>query len=239
MDKSLTPADKFSSALKEHAPRYDVQLSMGNIDRLREYYEHVMAWNPRQHLVAPCSPAEFATRHVLESLLAVSHIPDGALVVDIGSGAGLPIIPCMIVRPDLRATLIESSPKKAVFLREVSRRVGAHDRAAIIADRFENLPAPAAEFVTCRALERFVETFPKLVEWSPPKSTLLLFGGNSLRKKIDDARLIYQIVPIPQSERRFLFVIRRRESRSAENMKSFRGGPPSATGEVPPTSGGR
>ena len=202
-------ANAFSTALKEHAPRYEVQLSVDEIDHLREYYVQVTAWNPRLHLVAPCSPAEFATRHVLESLLALPHLTKAAAVVDVGSGAGLPIIPCMILRPDLHATLIESSKKKAVFLREALRFVGASDRAMIVADRFENVPALEAEFVTCRALERFAKKFPKLVEWSPAASTLLLFGGEGLREQVERAQLLYEAILIPGSEHRFLFVIKR------------------------------
>jgi 16S rRNA (guanine527-N7)-methyltransferase len=213
MDKDSTRADEFSNAIKEYAPRYDVRLSEPEIARLREYYQQVMAWNTRLHLVAPCSPAEFATRHVLESLLALPHLPDSALVVDVGSGAGLPIIPCLIVRPDLRATLIESSQKKAVFLREALRRVNAQKMAQVVAERFEKLPpAPDADVITCRALDRFIEMFAKLVEWSSPTSTLLFFGGESLREQIENYALCYEAVLVPESERRYLFIIK-------ENLK--------------------
>ena len=208
MDKNSTRADEFSDAITEYAPRYDVQLAADEIARLREYYELVMAWNTRLHLVAPCSPAEFATRHVLESLLALAHLSDGARVVDVGSGAGLPIIPCLIVRPDLRVSLFESSLKKAVFLREALRRVGAHGSAHVIAERFEKLTAPQADYVTCRAIDRFTEMFSKLIEWSPRNSTLLFFGGDSLREQIEKAALIYETIRIPESERRFLFIIK-------------------------------
>lgn len=211
MGKDSTRADEFSNAIKEHAPRYDVQLTETEIARLREYYEQVMAWNTRLHLVAPCSPAEFAARHVLESLVALAHLSDGAHVADVGSGAGLPIIPCLIVHPNLRATLIESSPKKAVFLREALRHAGVQQTTKVIAERFEKLPAPEADFVTCRALDRFTEMFPKIIEWSPSSSTLLLFGGESLREQIEKTALIYNDISIPESERRFLFIIKRRE----------------------------
>jgi 16S rRNA (guanine527-N7)-methyltransferase len=200
----------FQSAIKEAAPRYDVQLTAPDMARLGEYYELVMAWNARLHLVAPCSPAEFATRHVLESLLALAHLPLSAHLLDVGSGAGLPIIPCLIVRPTLSATLIESSPRKAIFLREALRRVAADDKARVIAERFEKTPAPAADAVTCRALDRFQEMFPKLLEWSPPASTLLLFGGEGLREQIEKSALAYNAILIPESERRFLFIIKRR-----------------------------
>jgi 16S rRNA (guanine527-N7)-methyltransferase len=211
MDNISSQSVEFADALNEHAPRFGVQLTSHAIAGLREYYELVTAWNARLHLVAPCSPMEFATRHILESLLALPYLPDAARVVDVGSGAGLPLIPCLIARPTLRATLIESSPKKGVFLREALRRAGAHYSAQVIAERFEKTPAPEAEFITCRALDRFIEMFPKLIEWSGPATTLLLFGGESLREQIERAALVYEPVHVPESERRFLFIVKHSE----------------------------
>ncbi|PYT04797.1 MAG: hypothetical protein DMF65_01410, partial [Acidobacteria bacterium] len=117
-ERKLSPPDEFDKALAAHAPVFGVSLSEDERARLREYFELVSSWNRRLHLVAPCAPAEFATRHVLESLLAVRFIARGASLVDVGSGAGLPIVPCLVVRPDIKAVLVESSKRKAVFLRE-------------------------------------------------------------------------------------------------------------------------
>src|SRR5215212_11230859 len=116
-ERKLTPRDEFDKALAEHSAAFDVRLDDGVRARLCDYFEAVTRWNARLHLVAPCAPAEFATRHVLESLLALPHISKGASFVDVGSGAGLPAIPCLVVREDLSATLVESSEKKAVYLR--------------------------------------------------------------------------------------------------------------------------
>jgi 16S rRNA (guanine527-N7)-methyltransferase len=207
MNKNSSPADEFADALQEHAPRFNIQLNARASGLLREYYELVLAWNARLHLVAPCSPEEFATRHILESLLAVEYMVAGAHVLDVGSGAGLPVIPCLIVRTDLRATLFESSKKKSIFLREALRCVGAQERAKVIAERFEKIDAPPADYVTCRALERFTEIFQQLLAWSPKKSTLLFFGGETLRAEIEKASLTYKSVSIPEAERRFLFII--------------------------------
>ena len=113
--------NSFSQALQDHADAFLVRLDDEDIERLSNYYELLMKWNSRLHLVAPCSPGEFATRHILESLLLLRHLPRNARIADVGSGAGLPIIPCLILRDDLRATLIESSQRKAVFLREALR----------------------------------------------------------------------------------------------------------------------
>ncbi|HYJ46803.1 MAG TPA: 16S rRNA (guanine(527)-N(7))-methyltransferase RsmG [Pyrinomonadaceae bacterium] len=217
MTETLSSAEEFTRSLAEHAPRFDLRLEAAAVARLRAYYELLATWNTRLHLVAPCSPQEFATRHVLESLLAVEHMREGASVVDVGSGAGLPIIPCLILRPDLRSTLIESSKKKAVFLREALRLIGSHERAEVVAERFEMTEAPEAQYVTCRALERFTEVFPVLLEWSPPESTLLLFGGESLRAEIERSALDFRAVHIPESERRSLFVMKRESPAASQN----------------------
>src|SRR3989441_9502661 len=124
-----TSIERFREALHDKSADFGVQLTDRDIERLSDYYALLLKWNPRLHLVAPCSPKEFATRHVLESLLLLRHLPPNARVVDVGSGGGLPIIPCLIVRADLSATLIESSPRKAVFLREALRNVNSRGPA--------------------------------------------------------------------------------------------------------------
>lgn len=206
---SLTPGEEFANALLSHAPRYGVDLSAYDAARLLDYYKLVATWNPRLHLVAPCAPDEFATRHLLESLCALTQLTPGARVLDIGSGAGLPIIPCLIARGDLTATLFESSPKKSVFLREALRRVGLEHQARVITERFEKTVAPEAEFVTCRALERFTEMLSEIIAWSPPHSTMLLFGGEKLRARIESFTPTFTAHHIPASDRRFLFVVNR------------------------------
>jgi len=205
---------EFTGTLETHAARYGVLLGTPELLRLRDYYEHLLKWNALLHLVAPCAPAEFATRHVLESLTACAHLPEGSRVCDVGSGGGLPIIPCLIARPDLpRATLVEASAKKAVFLREALSRLELQDRARVVAERFERMPPPEADALMCRALERFTEMYPRLVKWSPPGSRLLLFGGNALGEIVERDENIHSFtaVKMPDSDQRFLFVIERKD----------------------------
>lgn len=183
---------------------FNLDLPAETIKQLGEYYSLLTRWNDRLHLVAPCAPEEFAVRHVLESLLLLKHLPQNARVADIGSGGGLPIIPCLITRPDLEATLIESSQKKSVFLREISTQL--HLNATIIARPFEQVEPPAAVFVTCRALDQFMQKLPALIEWAPKGSKLLLFGGEALGEELKKTRLNFEPFLIPQSEKRFLFL---------------------------------
>lgn len=203
----MSQVTQFRATIQAKAPVYRVELNQDQEELLCKYYRLVLAWNPRLHLVGPCAPAEFATRHVLESLLLLPYLSFEGTIVDIGSGAGLPIIPCLIAKPQMSATLIEASKKKAVFLREAIKGIGIDKRAKIIADRFENIVAPRADFLTCRALERFKEMVPRLLEWAPANCSLLLFGGENLRLQLDAAGRDYDRVSVPNSARRYLFVV--------------------------------
>lgn len=192
----------FIDALRSNQATFDLELPEETLARLEEYYSLLTRWNDRLHLVAPCSPEEFAVRHVLESLLLLPHLPPNSKIADIGSGGGLPIIPCLIVRPDLDVTLIESSQKKAVFLREALNRLGLH--AGVIAKPFEEIPAPPVSFVTCRALDQFMQKLPALIDWGPRK--LLLFGGETLGAQLNKIGVTFEQILIPQSEKRYLFL---------------------------------
>ncbi len=205
MNKPITA--EFTDALERNASSFGVELSGAGISQLASYYELLLRWNPRLHLVAPCSPVEFATRHVLESLLLVTRLPTNARVVDVGSGAGLPIIPCLVARSDLQATLIESSPKKTVFLREAVKHLNLDDRATVIAKRFEDMAPVRADAITCRALDRFSDMLPRLIEWSPPSAALFLFGGDSLLINITATGLPFESIHVPGSDRRQLLIL--------------------------------
>jgi 16S rRNA (guanine527-N7)-methyltransferase len=211
-ERKLTPRGEFDKALAERAGRFGVEPGADVRARLGDYFELVSAWNPRLHLVAPCAPTEFAARHVLESLTALPFIPLGATLLDVGSGAGLPAVPCLVARPDLKSVLVEASQKKSVFLREALSKLKMSARARVVAERFEKVEPPAADCLTCRAIERYTEILPALVNWSTNVPTLLLFGGESLREALEVMGLAFETVRVPESERRFLLVVRRSES---------------------------
>jgi hypothetical protein len=79
-------------------------------------------------------------------------------------------------------------------------------RARVIAKPFEQVEPPPVSFITCRALDKFVEKLPALIEWAPAGSTFLLFGGETLREQLKKAGMKVEELLIPQSEKRFLFL---------------------------------
>ena len=202
-----TATIQFKECLKAEMSSYGVTIASEALDSLAKYFDVLSAWNSRLHLVSFQSPEEFATRHVLESLLLLKYLPPGVRIADVGSGGGLPMVPCLIARSDLQAVLVESSKKKALFLREVLRETSTKERTQVFADRFENLATPEVDFVTCRALERFETMLPRLIEWAPTAATLLLFSGEGLGSVIDSLGLASERILILNSAKRFLFIV--------------------------------
>jgi 16S rRNA (guanine527-N7)-methyltransferase len=195
---------EFVSAIENHQATFDVELSGKTVETLAEYYELILEHNPLLHLVAPCSPAEFATRHILESLTMLKHLPEGSRFADIGSGGGLPAIPCLIARDDLSAVLVESKEKKVNFLKEVTVKLGLEKRVEIVNKQFAETALADVLAVSCRALDKFTERLPRLLKWAGRRK-LLIFAGENLRTELKLNRVEFDAELMPLSEQRFLF----------------------------------
>lgn len=90
--------------------------------KLSQYIALLDKWNRTHNLTALRDPAQMVTHHLLDSLAVLGHLPKLARlrVLDIGSGGGLPGIPLAIARQDWRVVLLDSSHKKAAFLRQAA-----------------------------------------------------------------------------------------------------------------------
>ena len=196
---------KFINALKANQAAFNIDLPHEAIDGLADFYVLVHENNPLLHLVAPCSPEEFAVRHILESLTLLEHVPRRTTFADVGAGAGLPSIPCLLARDDLSALLIESKIKKADYLNETAIALGIEARVRIENRQFEEVVNTGFSTVTCRALDKFTEKLPRLVKWSRGRR-LLLFGGPSLADALEKLRLPVIAKLLPMSDRRYLFI---------------------------------
>lgn len=194
----------FISALIKNQHVFEISLPEDGLLSLADYYELILKHNERLHLVAACSPEEFATRHILESLTMLDHLPVDASFIDIGSGGGLPAIPCLIVREDLMARLIESKEKKARFLELAVESLQLGSQASVVNKQFEEVMPGNAQFISCRAVDRFTERLPKILKWGKSLK-FLFFGGPALAEKLDGLDISYSKTLMPFSKQRFLF----------------------------------
>lgn len=59
------------------------------------------------------------------------------LVVDLGSGGGVPGLPVAVARPDLRLVLVDASAKRGEFLTSAVEEIGIADRVQVVVGRAE------------------------------------------------------------------------------------------------------
>jgi 16S rRNA (guanine527-N7)-methyltransferase len=159
-------------------------------DRLpaaRRFAEHLVTSGVERGLIGPREAPRIWERHVLNCAVVAELVPDGARVVDIGSGAGLPGIPLALARPDLGIVLVEPLARRVDWLREVIADLGlavevergrAEEKA--VRQRWEG-----ADVVTARA----VAPLARLAGWSlpllRPGGLLLAVKGASAQEEVD------------------------------------------------------
>jgi 16S rRNA (guanine527-N7)-methyltransferase len=194
----------FVSSIKSNEAAFGLKLSRETIERLADYYDLVQEHNPILHLVGPCSAEEFAIRHILESLTLLEHLPANARFADVGAGAGLPSIPCLIVRDDLSAVLIESKEKKARFLEAALSKLDLTERAIVVNKQFEEVKEKDFSYVTSRALDKFTERLPKLLKWTGNRP-FAFFAGPSAGEVLIRLNSSFNKKLIARSNQRFLY----------------------------------
>jgi 16S rRNA (guanine527-N7)-methyltransferase len=115
------------------------------ITRFRRYLELLVAWNRTHRLTGAKTPGDIVRELFQDSLLFLKTLPAGRLkMVDIGTGAGIPGVPLLIVRPDdISLTMIESRRKCVSFLSALKRQLDLVD-LRIVEGRAEQLVGQVA-----------------------------------------------------------------------------------------------
>jgi 16S rRNA (guanine527-N7)-methyltransferase len=103
-------------------------VSRETLERLDRFVDLLFQWQAKTNLVAASELPRIWTRHVADSLQLLPLAPEAKTWVDFGSGGGFPAIPvaCALAgKPAAKVHLVESTAKKAAFLREAIRITGA------------------------------------------------------------------------------------------------------------------
>ncbi|WP_320068398.1 16S rRNA (guanine(527)-N(7))-methyltransferase RsmG [Micromonospora sp. RTGN7] len=134
-------------------------------------------------LIGPREAPRIWDRHLLNCAAVAERIPEGASVIDVGSGAGLPGLVLAIARPDLNLTLIEPLARRTSFLIEVVERLRLAKTVRVFRGRADEAATGSAgvgpfsgDIVTARA----VAPLDRLAAWCLP---LAVRGGRLVAMK--------------------------------------------------------
>ncbi|SCL15821.1 16S rRNA m(7)G-527 methyltransferase [Micromonospora inyonensis] len=142
-------------------------------------------------LIGPREAPRIWDRHLLNCAAVAERIPDGATVIDVGSGAGLPGLVLAIARPDLHLTLVEPLARRTAFLIEAVQGLGLTRTVRVFRGRAEEAAAGpgggdplSADVVTARA----VAPLDRLASWCLPLTVrggrLVALKGSSVADEI-------------------------------------------------------
>ena len=115
----------FAETLKEMMDGAELSYTDEAVGLCEQYYELVVQANKQVNLTRITSEQQAAQMHFFGALELLKYvdIPQGAKVVDIGTGAGFPGVPLKIVRSDIDMTLMDSAGKKTAFVKDAAEQV--------------------------------------------------------------------------------------------------------------------
>jgi 16S rRNA (guanine527-N7)-methyltransferase len=171
-------------------------VSCETIQQLETFGHLLLRWNKTVNLISRADAHDIWTRHIADSAQIYRLAPTTAETwCDLGSGGGLPGLVCALLaqpkNPDLRFTLIESSGRKAAFLREAARQFGLN--VDVRTTRIEETTLDPQDVISARALA----DLPELLKYAYPfchDDTVMLFPkGRRHESELTDARSHWQM----------------------------------------------
>ncbi|MFI9653369.1 16S rRNA (guanine(527)-N(7))-methyltransferase RsmG [Guyparkeria sp. GHLCS8-2] len=170
--------------LADGVERLGLALDPQAASRLIDYLALLTRWNRPYNLTAVREPEAMATRHLLDSLAVLPHLPTCPRLLDIGSGPGIPGMILAVCRPDSEVTLVDSNLKMTRFAMAAQRELGLGN-VTVRRERVEHLdPADRFDCVISRA-------FSALADFVRLGAPLLADGGRlyAMKGRLDPQEL--------------------------------------------------
>lgn len=120
---------------------FSLDLNDQQLNKFRKLYELLTEANKVINLTRITNFKDFCTLHLLDSLTLAPYLKPVSTdfqLMDIGSGAGFPILPLAIIFPQFRMVAVESVQKKAKFIEHASKELGL-SKVMVVAERSETL----------------------------------------------------------------------------------------------------
>lgn len=158
-------------------------VSRETYEKLFQYESLLRKWQSSVNLISNSTVSQIWCRHILDCYQLVGLMPLGSLLIDIGTGAGLPGMVLSIAGH--RVAMVESDGKKVAFLREASRVLGVAN--VIHHQRVETVCLRDFAVITARAFASVASILLLLQHELTPSHKLFLLKGKNWREEIGEA----------------------------------------------------
>ena len=165
--------------------KFDISVDDSAFNRLDKFAEMLIETNKSFNLTAIKEPDDVTVKHFADclSIFKYVNIPEGAKIIDVGTGAGFPGLVLKLARPDINMTFLDSTKKRLGFIEGVLNECGV--QGEIVHMRAEEAAQLSKyrekfDFATARA----VAALPVLSEYCLP---FVKVGGSFVSMKSADS----------------------------------------------------
>lgn len=115
-----------TNLLISDAEKLGLSIENDKIKQFEKLAELLVEQNKTMNLTAITDPDGIAVKHFADSIsvLNAAKFDEKAKVLDVGTGAGFPGIPLLIMRPDLDLTMLDSTAKKLKYVANTVEELG-------------------------------------------------------------------------------------------------------------------
>jgi len=183
--------------LCEGAKTMNVSLTDEQVRQLLDYHALINKWNKVYNLSAIRDPLESIKKHFLDSFSILEFIKPG-LLLDVGSGAGLPGIIIAIMKPKTNVFVIDSVGKKCRFMQTVKTELGL-ENLTVINTRVESFNYPESfSQITSRAFASAIDTVNKTKHLIANDGRYLLMKGDNIAlENIENMESKVHVLKVP------------------------------------------
>lgn len=180
--------------VREELAKLGIEMPGDALATLAKYLALLLEANEQFNLTAIRDPDAAWRRHIIDSLTALpglDRLNAGATLIDVGSGGGLPGIPLAVARQELQVTLLESTGKKAAFLKRCVAEIPLPN-VKVVQDRAETVGQDRAhrqtyDAVVCRAIGPLREVLEYTLPLAKVGGTVLAMKGPKAEQELDEA----------------------------------------------------
>ena len=228
---SITPPELL---LKKGLSELSIAYDQKQVSAFMTYLNELKKWNRAYNLTSLKTDKDIVIKHFLDSLLYIKALPEGEVsVLDVGSGAGFPVVPLKIMRPEIAVYLLEPSRKKATFLKHIITTLGLVN-IDVIEQRVENIKDLNVDIAVTRALFDITEFHRRVSPLVRQGGRLILSKGPKVREELRATQGIpHELLTftLPQTSiKRFIVVIKKETSKtpgsSGQNARNLLHGTP-------------
>ena len=160
------------------------KLDQSTKNKINKYIDLAVEFNTTHNIFARRNKEEVFNKDILDCLPVLEHIHDNKSVMDLGSGGGLPGLVIGISKPKNKTYLVESSRKKAYFLKNTINTLDLNNIEVINKTLIQKNNLGFFDYITTRAFASIKKTLSITKNNTNPSTKYLLLKGT--KKKITE-----------------------------------------------------